>query len=226
MKPTCPFVLFIILLALSSCAGDEPVAPLPHAWNLVGQVTRPDGSPIVGAFVNVAYTAIVNGDTMWSPDASPTLLPAALIAPDSFHVDVYDHLNHLVWNLKGIANQATHWPGTDLSGRPVPDGPYRFDLTGFYPDTMLTWERWLIVARPLESRALVSDVVTNSMGLFSIRVDRLPIWDTYSSDETILAFGPEVVLYAFRGDGSPQFAKVTINVLTPLNHLLTLEIPN
>jgi hypothetical protein len=90
-------------------------------WYLNGLVVDAQDEPIPGAFVNFAYTVIIDGDTLATP------LDVASAAPeeeaDSVRVDVFDHGGRMIWTDVFVPANQAFWDGSTFSGRPAPDGP-------------------------------------------------------------------------------------------------------
>jgi hypothetical protein len=219
----------IVLLALSPLAAcrNDTTAPGSPDWTLTGRVIDARGDPVPGAFVNIGYTVLTDGDTVWTPPAAAPAPPFSPTVLDSFQITIYDHRGRKIWNMSSSAdiNQA-FWPGTDLDGTPVPDGPYRYVLTAYPDGISRTLEHWLAIARDIAGRTKVADTVADAHGRFSIPASYLPIWETYSNPPSTIAFGTGIALYAFRGDGSVEHGRMSLDLSRSPGFEAVLQIPD
>ena len=89
-------------------------------------------------------------------------------------------------------------------------------------------ERWVVVARKDPAvKSMVAKVKTNTSGRFRLPFFELPIWKDYPTGQGAITFGHDVVIYAFRGDGSTTFARDVLELNEDLSSIsVTLVLPD
>jgi hypothetical protein len=203
-------------LALAGCSDSSPTL-----GSLTGTVTDAQGSPIAGAYVNLAYTVTWDGQILTEPPSSPAPAPGSLGEDGWLGIWVRDHQNRLVWS-RGESDPAW-WPVVDLNGDPVPDGPYRFIFAKYQGGVAtLVTDAWDILARhTLSQRSLVAQATTDETGSFTIPYGDLPIGESHPYvivDKAEVAhtadavYGNTVEVYAFRGDGTTDHGQASVTV--------------
>lgn len=218
----------LIMVAATAAVGcGDHVSPRPFG-TLSGTVTDSTGSPISGASINIGYLVWIDADTLDVPplfsdwDVQDPVHADSLAPPDSFLVEIYDHLDRLVWS-----GQELIWNGRDLAGDRIPDGPYRSSFTTWNDGNEQTTnhDSWIILTwQNLNERAEVSLAQTNGNGQFEVSFPEIPVWESYpvriATDPEDpdpfqtrwVTFDEQFVVYAFRGDGTTTYARETVRV--------------
>lgn len=227
---TRPLTVVLLFIA-AAAAGCGDTATQPQAYGILsGLVLDAAGAPVAGAFVNFGYTVTVGPDTIAVPPASvaahslgiqiPLTLPSDV---DSLVLVISDHLGRRVRRIAFDPASLLIWDGTDDAGRPVPDGPYEFVLSGYQNgEEIYHRESWTIFLRNA-GRETVAKVKTDQRGVFRMPLYELPIWEPYpivvsydvGSDTLQAVFGHDVVAYAYRGDGSTVHARLPLTLDDP-----------
>ena len=140
-------------------------------------------------------------------------------------IEIFNHQNRLIRTLDLEDNCL--WYGRDSNGNFVPDGPYRYQFT----NDEGTFDSWLMIVSAVFTRATTFVVTTGQDGRYSLDLADLPIWNIYPGPTEgqytgDYSFGPELAVYAFRGDGSTDHGRKIIGIGSPkIPVVVNLTIP-
>lgn len=220
MRPILVSGVLAWVLFMSGCGDNGSFIPPGFPTGVLeGLVIDIDGQPVPDAFINFGYTVLIAGDTVSTPAA-----PFDIGDPDSVKIEIYDHLGREI--LSSLPDP--HWDGTDSAGNVVDDGPYLIVFRIYEGVVERRIERWFVVVREDPAvKSTVAKVRTDAHGRFRLPFFELPIWQDYPTEQGAITFGHDVVIYAFRGDGSTTFARDVLELNEDLSSIsVTLVLPD